>query len=236
MIVLEGRKLGRRYGGFLAVAELDLQVEIGEIHGLIGPNGAGKSTLIDILSGRPGGRTEGTVLLNDKDISGASPGARRKLGLSRSFQRTSIFPALTVREQLRLAARKVGGSEDDISEIVSELQLSPFADVEARMVSYGDQRRIDLALALVGRPAVLLLDEPASGLTARESVLLADHLRALVGKWGVTVIIVEHDMEVVFGICDRITVMQSGRVLSRGKPEAVRNDPRVVEAYLGSDE
>jgi len=235
VILLEGTGLARRYGGFTAVDNVDIAVREGDIHGLIGPNGAGKSTLIDILSGRQGGYSTGTIKLNGRPISNAGPGERRLLGLSRSFQRTSIFPTLTVGEQLKLAARKIGGNDADISEITAELALSALVDRVAQTISYGDQRRLDLALALVGRPRLLLLDEPASGLTARESVLLARHLRSLVNGWNVTVLIVEHDMEVVFGICDQITVMHLGRKLAEGRPEEIRSDARVIEAYLGSE-
>ena len=235
MIALEGTALGRRYGGFSAVDGVDIQVRRGEIHGLIGPNGAGKSTLIEILSGRGGGRSSGTVRLNGRDITHMRPGRRRHLGLSRSFQRTSIFPTLTVREQLLVAARKIAATEGDIERLIDELDLAGIADRVAETTSYGDQRRIDLALALVGRPSVLLLDEPASGLTASESLRLAEHLLALVSNWQVTVLIVEHDMEVVFRICNRITVMHSGRRLAEGEPERIRSDARVIDAYLGSE-
>ncbi len=235
MIALEGCGLGRRYGGFTAVHNVDLRIPAGEIHGLIGPNGAGKSTVIEILSGRRGGRSNGRVRLNGQDITRAAIGERRSLGLSRSFQRTSVFPTLTIRDQLQVAARKTGASRSDVVEIMSELELGDIAGCPADMTSYGDQRRLDLALALVGRPSVLLLDEPASGLTAQESLRLADHLRSLVTRWRVTVLLVEHDMEVVFRVCDRITVMQLGRKLAEGTPAEIRRDGRVITAYLGSE-
>jgi branched-chain amino acid transport system ATP-binding protein len=235
MIALEGTGLGRRYGGFTAVYDVDIAVQQGEVLGLIGPNGAGKSTLIDILSGRRSGHSVGEVKLNGRLLTDLGPGERRLLGLSRSFQRASIFPTLSVYDQIKVAARKIRATDADLSEIVSELQLSHIADHAAQTISYGDQRRLDLALALVGRPSVLLLDEPAAGLTAQESILLAQHLRSLVSGWNVTVLIVEHDMEVVFGICDRIVVMQLGRKLAEGTPDEIRRDKRVIDAYLGSE-
>jgi branched-chain amino acid transport system ATP-binding protein len=210
---------------------VDLSVEAGEIRALIGPNGAGKSTLIDVVSGR-GGRFAGAVRLFGEDISRLDVTERRLRGLSRSFQRTSVFPGLTVRQQLGLAAERVGGG--DVRELLREFDLEGAADRVASSTSYGDQRRLDCALALVGRPRLLLLDEPAAGLTFDESRQLARHLRHLARRWNVTVVLVEHDMDVVFSIADRVTVLQLGRVLAEGAPDAIRADAEVVRAYLGS--
>ena len=229
---IEGTGLARHYGGFVALREVDIAVRSGEIRGLIGPNGAGKSTLIDVLSGRAG-RQRGRVMLNGRDISELKPQQRRRLGLARSFQRTNIFPGLTVEQQLRVASWAVSAAE--VEEVMSELDLLALADCPAGEISYGDQRRLDLALALIGRPSVLLLDEPAAGLTMEESLALAGILRHLANRWNVTVLIVEHDMQVVFGICDSITVMHLGRTLAEGNVEAIRSDPRVVSAYLGTE-
>lgn len=160
VLALEVRGATKTYGGFAALAGVDLSVEPGEIRALIGPNGAGKSTLIDVISGRGGG--SGSVRLLGEDISRLTPTERRLRGLSRSFQKTSIFPGLTVRRQLRLAAARVGS--DDDAELLDEFKLNEVADRPAGAISYGDQRRLDLALALVGRPTMLLLDEPAAGL------------------------------------------------------------------------
>ncbi|PHK94356.1 ABC transporter ATP-binding protein [Pseudoroseomonas rhizosphaerae] len=186
---LSARGLARHYGGVAALRGVDLDLVPGEICGLIGPNGAGKSTLVDVLSGRAPG-SGGSVRLFGQDITGLGPAARRHAGLARSFQRTSIFPALPVGAQLDLA--------------------------------------------LVGPPRVLLLDEPAAGLTAEESLALADRLRELARARGVTVLLVEHDMEVVFRICERITVLELGALLAEGTPQEIRRHPEVVRAYLGS--
>ncbi len=231
MPALEVKGVTKTYGGFRALGGVDLTVEPGEIRALIGPNGAGKSTLIDVMSGRAS-RWTGTVLLLGEDVSRLDPRQRRLRGLSRSFQKTSVFPGLTVRQQLQLAAERLGGG--DIGELLAEFTLDGVADRQARAISYGDQRRLDLALALVGRPVVLLLDEPAAGLTIAESKVLAEHLRNLARRWKVTVVLVEHDMDVVFSIADRVTVLHTGRVLAEGLPDAVRADPEVVRAYLGS--
>lgn len=228
---LEGIGLTRRYGGFAALDDVSIRVRRGEIRGLIGPNGAGKSTLMDLLSGRFAA-AGGTVRLEGRDISRLPARARRRAGLARSFQRTNIFPDLSVGEQIRLAARATGA--DIGAEVMQALGLTALAAQRAADISYGDQRRLDLALALVGRPRVLLLDEPAAGLAMGESLALAALLRDLAARWQVTVVIVEHDMEVVFAICDSLTVLHLGRVLAEGTPDEVRAMPAVVTAYLGS--
>jgi branched-chain amino acid transport system ATP-binding protein len=228
---LEGIGLTRRYGGFAALDDVSIRVRRGEIRGLIGPNGAGKSTLMDLLSGRFAA-AGGTVRLEGRDISRLPARARRRAGLARSFQRTNIFPDLSVGEQIRLAARATGA--DIGAEVMRALGLTALAAQRAADISYGDQRRLDLALALVGRPRVLLLDEPAAGLAMGESLALAALLRDLAARWQVTVVIVEHDMEVVFAICDSLTVLHLGRVLAEGTPDEVRAMPAVVTAYLGS--
>lgn len=228
---LEARGLTRRYGGFAALNNVSLSLERGEIRGLIGSNGAGKSTCMDVLTGR-GSNLVGEVLLEGNDISRLTERARRHAGLARSFQKTNIFPELTVREQVALAARNV--EVDNSEEVLAELSLTAYSDTPAADISYGDQRRVDLALALVGRPKVLLLDEPAAGLTLEESLTLARILRNLAERWKLTVMLVEHDMEVIFSICDRLTVMHLGQILTSGTPEEVRQNPEVVKAYLGS--
>jgi branched-chain amino acid transport system ATP-binding protein len=228
---IEGKGLTRRFGGFTALNGVDIAVRPGEIRGLIGPNGAGKSTLIDVLSGRAPHR-EGQVLLDGEDISRLTPQQRRKRGLARSFQRTNIFPELTVAQQLHIASWAVDAA--DVREVLEALSLAALADMPAAEISYGDQRRLDLALALVGRPSVLLLDEPAAGLTMEESLALARILRDLATRWGVTVLLVEHDMQVVFSICDRISVLHLGNALAEGTVAEIRADQRVVAAYLGS--
>lgn len=231
MPALEARHVTKAYGGFVALNGVNLCVEKGEIRALIGPNGAGKSTLIDVISGRARNWT-GDILLFGQAIGHLNAAQRRLLGLSRSFQRTSIFQNLTVQQQVQLAAERVGDSECE--SILEEFGLTELADSVAGDIAYGDQRRLDLALALVGRPAVLLLDEPAAGLSFEESKRLAEHLQVLARRWNVTIVLVEHDMEVVFSIADQVTVLQLGVVLAEGVPDEIRRDRAVVEAYLGS--
>lgn len=231
-MILSGERLTRRYGGFTAVDDVSIAVEKGEIRGLIGPNGAGKSTLMDLICGRGGGVSSGAVTLMGQRIDGFDAPRRRKLGLGRSFQKTNIFPDLTVEEQIELAARATGATDSE--DVMYELGLKHLFDRRAGDVSYGDQRRLDLALALIGRPPVVLLDEPAAGLSIQESLILSRLLKDLTKRWGVTVLIVEHDMEVIFSICDRITVFNLGRILAEGSAAEIQANPEVVRAYLGS--
>jgi branched-chain amino acid transport system ATP-binding protein len=222
--------VAKHYGGVRAVQGVSLSVEAGTIHGLIGPNGAGKSTFIDVVSGRTTGT--GRIFLGDEELSRLSPRERRRRGLSRSFQRTSIFPGLTIREQLELAAHGLG--RGDLDALVEMLGLGAVLDEPAGEVSYGQQRLVDLALALVGSPRVLLLDEPAAGLSMGESHALADYLRHIATSWKVAVLLVEHDMDVIFKICDVLTVLELGKPVAEGPPSLVRTDPAVIRAYFGS--
>lgn len=233
--VLQTEDVAIHYGGVKAVDGVDLTLEKGQIRGLIGPNGAGKSTVIDAITGRRM-LTRGKVVLKGEDVSGFGVVDRRMRGLSRSFQRTSIFGQMLVGKQVELASHKMGvvDSYADTKAVLEELDLWKFVNVEAQDLGYGEQRRLDLALALVGRPSVLLLDEPMAGLSVKESLDLAQHLKRLTSTWDVSVLLVEHDMDVVFGISDVVTVFELGRVISSGDPAKVRSDPRVREAYLGS--
>lgn len=231
-VILETKQVGIRFGGLVALEDIDLSVRRGEILAVIGPNGAGKSTLIDVLSGRAS-HWSGTVTMFGRDIGDLSIRDRRHAGLARSFQRTNIFPDLTVIDQLQIAARNA--EIPNVDEIMAELSLTALAHFRGADISYGDQRRLDLALALIGRPKVLLLDEPAAGLSIKESIDLAHTLKDLAARWKVTVLLVEHDMDVVFSICDRITVLHLGEVLAEGAPAEIRGNTQVVKAYLGSE-
>ena len=222
--------IGKNYGGVVALQGVDITLEVGKVHGLIGPNGAGKSTFIDVASGRTPG--SGRVYLDGREITDMPPGDRRRLGVSRSFQRTSIFPGLTIRDQLEIAARGAGGGH--IGELAEMFGLTEALDERAEEVSYGQQRLVDLALALVGDPRVLLLDEPAAGLSVVESQALAGHLEEIAARWNVAVLLVEHDMDVIFRVCNTLTVLASGRFLISGAPAEIRHDPNVIRAYFGS--
>ena len=233
--VLQAEDVAIHYGGVKALDGVGITLEKGQIRGLIGPNGAGKSTVIDAITGRRK-LTRGTVLLDGEDVSHMGAVERRLRGLSRSFQRTSIFGGMTVRQQVELASYKMGvqDSAADADAVLKELGLYRLSHAVAEGLGYGEQRRLDLALALVGRPKLLMLDEPMAGLSVKESQDLAQHLKALTSRWEVSVLLVEHDMDVVFGISDVVTVFELGRVIASGEPASVRANPRVREAYLGS--
>ena len=220
------------YGSVKALDTVNLAVsQKGVLHGVIGPNGAGKSTLMDAITGRckP---TQGRVLMNGIDITSRPIEWRRRMGMSRSFQRTSIFPGITVGQQLEMVATQLG--EKDLHSILDTLELNDMYDLMADSIAYGDQRRVDIALALVGQPSLMLLDEPAAGLSTAETVKLFEHLLAVVRQRNVTALVVEHDVEAVFKFCDAITALDLGRLLTTGTPAEVRGHPEVISAYLGS--
>ncbi|MEZ2624861.1 ABC transporter ATP-binding protein [Paenalcaligenes hominis] len=233
--ILEVRDVAVYYGGVKAVDGVTFSVKKGQVQGLIGPNGAGKSTVIDAITGRRRVNA-GQVFLNGKDVTRLGVLERRRLGLARSFQKTSVFAEMTVQDQVELAAHMMNPSEaqQNATEVLKQLSLWQMRQDVAKDLGYGEQRRLDLALALVGKPSLLLLDEPMAGLSAQESEDLASHLVELVSKWSVSVLLVEHDMDIVFGISNAVTVFELGRVIASGQPQEVRAHPRVREAYLGS--
>lgn len=230
--MLRVEDLSVAYGNVKALEGVSLEVaQRGVLHGVIGPNGAGKSTLMDAITGRRK-PSRGRVFVNGQDITGHSVVQRRRLGMSRSFQRTSIFPGIRVGEQLELVASQLG--ERDLAGIVETMELGPVYDEIADSIAYGDQRRVDIALALLGEPTLMLLDEPAAGLSTAETVALFEHLATVVRKREVTALVVEHDVDAVFRFCDRITALDLGRLLASGSPAQVRSDPHVIAAYLGT--
>lgn len=231
MTVFEAQGLSVRYGAVRALEDVSIKLEPGKVHGVIGPNGAGKSTFIDALSGRTK-PSAGTVLLEGEDITNRPVAWRRHRGVSRSFQRTSIFASMTVRTQLEMVADR--NDESDLENIVEVLALGPVMDRVCSEVAYGTQRSVDLALALIGNPRVVLLDEPCAGLVHAESVIMLQHVKDLCAQRNVAGLLVEHDVEGVFRTCDEITVLNLGATLAHGKPDEVRSNPDVVQAYLGS--
>jgi branched-chain amino acid transport system ATP-binding protein len=231
MAVFEARGLSVRYGAVQANRDVDIVLEPGKVHGVIGPNGAGKSTFVDALSGRTR-PSSGSVLLDGEDITRRSIRWRRAHGVSRSFQRTSVFASMTVGDQLDLVARK--NAEPDLPGIIATLGLSDVRNRVCGDIAYGTQRSVDLAIALIGRPRVVLLDEPCAGLVADEAERMLLHVRRLCQEREVAALLVEHDVEGVFRTCDAITVLNLGAVLRSGAPAEVRADPEVIRAYLGS--
>ena len=230
--MLEVDNLTVSYGRVRALDGVDLAIQgAGALHGIIGPNGAGKSTLLDAMTGRrrPSG---GAVRYRGQDITRKSVAWRRRRGMARSFQRTSIFVNLTVREQLTLVAHHLG--DDRLGDVIEAMDLGDCLDDPAGRIAYGVQRRVDVALALIGRPQLLLLDEPGAGLSAEETLRLFLHLRDLVRGRGIAAAVVEHDVDAVFACCDVVTVLDLGRHLATGAPAEIRADARVIAAYLGS--
>ena len=230
--MLRVEDLSVSYGNVHALDGVSFEVaQRGVLHGIIGPNGAGKSTLMDAITGRRK-PTRGRVWVDGEDITQRPVPWRRRRGMSRSFQRTSIFPGLTVRAQLELVASQLG--EPDLAQIVDTFELRDVYEEVADSIAYGDQRRVDIALAMIGQPRLMLLDEPAAGLSTTETIALFEHLVVLVRQRGVTALVVEHDVDAVFRFCDAITALDLGKLLVTGKPAEVRADQRVISAYLGT--
>jgi len=225
-VLLQTDDLTVRYGGVTAVDALRIDVDGGEVVGLIGPNGAGKTTCIDALAGFVPYR--GRVLLDGVGVDSLAPHRRARAGIVRTFQQVELFDDLDVRANLLVAA---GGSA--IDDAVAMLEVAHLLDRSTTELSEGERKLVGLARALARRPRVLLLDEPAAGLDTDESAALGERLRA-VARTGVGVLLVDHDMGLVLGVCDRVHVIESGAWLASGAPETVRSDPRVVAAYLGA--
>jgi branched-chain amino acid transport system permease protein len=243
---LEARGVSKSYGGLRAVAEVSLAVPAGEIYAVIGPNGAGKSTLLRLLSGEEAPES-GKILLHGREVTGSGITALSQAGIAKSFQINQLFPELSVRQNLRVAALgrqrgslrfdifraadSIAPVEEVIAVLLDELGLEDCADVLVHVLAYGEKRRLELGLALASLPSVLLLDEPLAGLSPSERNEITQLIRSL--QAGRTIVLVEHDMDAVFALAARIMVLHEGRVLAEGDPHEIRRDPRVREAYLG---
>jgi len=244
--LLECRGLSRRFGGLVAVDAVDLAIEPGEVRAVIGPNGAGKSTLFNVITGvlAP---SDGEIYFAGERITALPVHRVIQKGVARTFQLTHLFPALTARENVRIAAQArhgdrwrplaggalfaaTGAAADAALEL---MRLADVADVNAGLLSHGNQRLLEVAMALAQRPRLLLLDEPTQGLSVEETDQAVRILRDMLGAGGLTVILVEHDMEVVFRLADKITVLHRGRVIADGAPDAVKANAEVQSAYLG---
>lgn len=249
MALLELQDLTRRFGGIVAVDHVTMQVEAGEVRAVIGPNGAGKSTLFNLITGvlKP---TEGDVRFDAERLTNLPAHRICQRGISRTFQLTHLFPEMTARENVRLAAqarhaqrwRPIGGAPVFAQatrhgdEALERLGLVPIADRIAGLLSHGDQRLLEVAMALAQQPRLLLLDEPTQGLSVEETAQAVDTLATLLTDGALTVLLVEHDMEVVFRLAHKITVLHRGAVIADGPPDVVRADPDVQSAYLGGFE
>lgn len=249
--LLEIEQLTRRFGGLVAVDHVDMRVPRGEIRGLIGPNGSGKSTLLNLVSGIYT-VSSGSIRLSGQDITRTSASGRTKAGIARTFQNIRLFPKMTVLDNVaaagycrsragiaRILLRTPGMREEergiqtrarDALELVGVLDR---ADAYPDDLPYGQRRLVEIARALVTDPAVLLLDEPAAGLTATEKTKLLEVIRRLNVDRDLTLLLVEHDMKVIMNVCHRISVLNFGARIGEGTAEQVRRDPEVIEAYLG---
>jgi branched-chain amino acid transport system ATP-binding protein len=239
--------LAKRFGGIVATDDLNFGVAEGELHAVIGPNGAGKTTLIAQLSGQLSPNS-GRIHFAGSDITAVPMYARCALGLARSFQITSLFLDLSVLDNVALAiqahaghsfhfwrdARREAELRDPARAALARVGLSARADLPAAALSHGEHRQLELAMALASSPRMLLLDEPMAGLGPEESARMVTMLREL--KKELTIVLVEHDMEAVFALADRITVLVYGRVIATGKPEDIRSNAQVRDAYLGEQE
>jgi len=237
MPLLECKALTRQFGALVAVDAVDMKVEPGEIRAVIGPNGAGKSTLFNLITSvlKP---DAGEVLFSGENITRLPVHKIAQRGIARTFQRCHIFPALSVRENVRLAAqaRDARRSTAIADEALEHLRLTRFADMSADMLSHGDQRLLEVAMAIAQKPRLLMLDEPTQGLSLEETDRAVQILKAMLRAGTLSVLLVEHDMEVVFKLADNITVLHRGRVIADGPPGAVKANAEVRKAYLGGSE
>ncbi len=253
MALLEVSNLGIAFGGLQAVSQLDLSIEKGHLYGLIGPNGAGKTTVFNMLTGvyRP---TEGNIVLDGKDITGRSPEAISKAGIARTFQNIRLFNEMSVLDNVKVALHNqvrysmVTGilrlpsfreKEHEMNRQAHKLlqifDLDGQANLKASQLPYGKQRKLEIARALGTNPKLLLLDEPAAGMNPNETEELMQTVRSVRDQFGIAILLIEHDMNFVMGICEEITVLDYGRVIARGDGQSIRNNPKVIAAYLGGD-
>lgn len=252
MALLEVRKLTIEFGGLKAVDNFQVDIKSGELMGLIGPNGAGKTTVFNMLTGvyKP---TEGSIMLNGKDIVGLKPDEIVKVGAARTFQNIRLFKDLTVLDNIKIAFQKdmkyslLQGIlrmpkfwkeekyiEDKAIELLGIFDMVDTKDEKAKNLPYGKQRKLEIARALATNPKLLLLDEPAAGMNPQETTELMKTIGFIRDKFKTTILLIEHDMSLVMGICERLVVIDYGKIIATGTPEEIKNNEKVIKAYLGN--
>ncbi|MEK3806202.1 ABC transporter ATP-binding protein [Bacillus sp. FSL H8-0547] len=251
--LLNVKNLGMKFGGLKALSGVDIELKKGELAGLIGPNGAGKTTFFNLLTGVyvP---TEGTLMLEGQKLNGLVPYKITKKGISRTFQNIRLFNDLSVLDNVKVAyhshaRHSIASSilrlpshfkgeremEDKAVEFLKIFRLEKFMHEKAKNLPYGQQRRLEIARALAASPKLLLLDEPAAGMNPQETEELMNLIAFIREKFDLTVLLIEHDMPLVMGVCEQIYVLDHGQLIAQGKPEEIRNNPKVIEAYLGEE-
>ncbi|WP_022711206.1 ABC transporter ATP-binding protein [Pseudochrobactrum sp. AO18b] len=243
--VLSVRNLSKNFGGVTAVDDVSFEVHEGEILGLIGPNGSGKSTLFNCILGQLPA-TNGTVLVDGQNVAGKRPSDLNKLGVGRTFQMLQVFPDMSVLDNIILAGQEHKGSmlsrlfgrpdaglTEEAKMMIEFFRLTHQTHEKAGSLSYGQQKLLDAAMAFVAGPKLVMLDEPAGGVNLTMLADLKERLKAFNRERGATFVVIEHNMEFVMSLCTRIIVLANGRIIAEGDPETVRNNPDVIEAYLG---
>ena len=253
MTLLKTTKLSKVFGGLRAVSNFEMEINKGELVGLIGPNGAGKTTAFNLLTGVYG-PTEGEIIFDGQSVVGLKPYQVTQKGIARTFQNIRLFSEMTVLDNVKVAyhfhmkyglaeaVSRLGryfGEEEDLEEqairFLEIFQLADKKDEVAKNLPYGEQRRLEIARALAAKPKLLLLDEPAAGMNPQETQQLLQMIRWIRKEFDLTILLIEHDMSLVMNVCERIYVLDYGKIIASGTPDEIKNNKQVVEAYLGEE-